>query len=165
MSFDFKQIDMMYFVIFASFLILMCVLFILQIITSRKLRKLTKKYNLFMAGSESKNLETAIELYMKSVNDVIAKNRDLDQKINFIERDMLKCIQKIGVIRFNAFENVGSDLSFSIALLDMNDDGFVLSGIYSRESSATYAKPILAGISKYPLSAEEIQAIEIAKKS
>jgi hypothetical protein len=165
MKFNFNDINMIYFIIFSSFLIIICVLFILQITTMRKLRKMTYKYNLFMAGSESKNLETAIELYMGSVNEVITKNKEIEQKINFLERDLLKCIKKIAVVRFNAFENVGSDLSFSIALLDMNDDGMVLSGIYSRESSATYAKPIISGNSKYPLSGEEIQAIELAKKN
>jgi len=60
---------------------------------------------------------------------------------------------------------VGSNLSFAIALLDGNDNGIVLNGIYSRESTTTYAKSIINGQSKYALSAEEIQAIDIARKS
>jgi len=81
-----------------------------------------------------------------------------------LERDLQRCIQKVGVVRYNAFDDVGSDLSFSIALLDDNDNGVVISGIYSRESSTTYAKKIVNGTSKNPLSAEELQAISESKK-
>lgn len=153
------------FVVLAGLLILICILFILQLSNSRKIKKLTKKYKSFMFDSSAQNIEEMIQGFMNKVNDVHNKNRDIELKINSIERDQLNCIQKIGVVRFNAFENVGSDLSYSIALLDKNDDGVILSGIFSRDSSTTYAKPIIAGNSKYPLSAEEIQAIDIAKKS
>ena len=70
---------------------------------------------------------------------------------------MKKCVQKVSIIRYKAFEDVGSDLSFSIALLDENNDGIILTGIYGRNESTTYAKPIDKGISRYDLSEEEKQ--------
>lgn len=141
------------------FLILM-----LNISDRKKIRKLTIKYNKFMNGLSGANIEQILENSLEKLNSVIQRNRELESHINNIDRDLLKCVQKVGVIRFNAFENVGSDLSFSIAILDCNDNGLVISGIYARDSSSTYAKPVAGGKSKYALSAEEIQAIEMARK-
>jgi len=118
-----------------------------------------------MNGLSDRNMEELLETCLGSVNSVSAKNRDIELKMNEIERTILQCVQKVGIVRFNAFDNVGSDLSFSIALLDNNDSGVVLSGIYARDSSSTYAKPVSYGKSKYSLSAEEIQAIDIARKT
>ena len=78
---------------------------------------------------------------------------------------MEDCIQKIGIVRYNAFKDTGSDLSFALALLDSKDNGVVLNGIYSREMSNIYAKPVEKGVSKYVLSDEEKQAIEKAVNS
>ena len=74
-------------------------------------------------------------------------------------------IQNVGFIRYNAFNDMGSDLSFSIALLDERRDGFVITNIYAREESNVYAKPIVNGKSTYPLSVEEIQALDRAAGS
>jgi len=75
-----------------------------------------------------------------------------------------KHIQQVGIVRFNAFDNTGSDLSFAVALLDAAKNGFVLSGIYGREESRVYAKPVLQGESTYTLTKEEKQALEAAGK-
>ena len=118
-----------------------------------------------MNGLSDVNIENVVFDCIEKANGVIEKNKELEYQLNSIERNMYYCLQKVGVIRYNAFDNVGSDLSFSIALLNNNDDGLVLSSLYSRESSSTYAKPITGGKSKYALSAEEIKAIDNAKKS
>ncbi len=144
------------------FIIINCILLILNI---KKTNRMKTKYNRFMNGLSDRNMEELLETCLNSVNSVNAKNRDIELKINEIERNLIQCIQKVGIVRFNAFDNVGSDLSFAIALLDDNDSGVVISGIYARDSSSTYAKPIESGKSKYSLSAEEIQAIEIARKN
>jgi len=74
-------------------------------------------------------------------------------------------VQKVGIIRFNPFSEVGGDQSFSIALLDGNDDGLVITSFYTREGNRVYGKPIKNGKSQYALSQEEIKAIEMAEKS
>ncbi|MHB8064011.1 MAG: DUF4446 family protein [Ruminiclostridium sp.] len=144
------------------FIIINCILLIANI---KKTNRVRTKYNRFMNGLSDRNMEELLETCLSSANSVNAKNRDIELKINEIERTILQCVQKVGIVRFNAFDNVGSDLSFSIALLDNNDSGVVLSGIYARDSSSTYAKPVSSGKSKYSLSAEEIQAIDIARKT
>lgn len=150
------------FIISFIFLLVNCLLLISNI---KKTNKLKTKYSRFMNGLSDRNMEELLETCLTNINTVSAKNKDIEVKINDIERNLIQCIQKVGIIRFNAFDNVGSDLSFAIALLDNNDSGIVISGIYARDSSSTYAKPILSGKSKYSLSAEEIQAIDIAKKT
>lgn len=70
--------------------------------------------------------------------------------------------KKCGIYKYNAYKDTGSDLSFTLALLNENNDGVVLNGIYSRDMSNIYAKPVEAGKSKYALSDEEKQAIEKA---
>ena len=74
-------------------------------------------------------------------------------------------MQKTSMVRYKAFADVGSDLSFSIALLDGNDNGAILTSIYGRNESTTYAKPIDKGMSRYDLSEEEKKVLEQAISS
>lgn len=140
------------------------ILLFMNIINARKIKRLKAKYNKFMNGLSNANIEDVLGDCIEKVNGVVSKNKDIEFQLNTLERNIYYCIQKAGVVRYNAFDNVGSDLSFSIALLDNNDDGLVISSLYSRDSSSTYAKPVQGSKSKYALSAEELKAIDIAKK-
>lgn len=146
-------------------LVLILILFLMNISNRIKLKKLKTKYLKFMNGLSGVNIERVLDDCIEKVNFVIEKNKEIEYQMNTIERNMYYCIQKVGVVRYNAFDNVGSDLSFSIAMLDNNDDGLVISSLYSRDSSSTYAKPVANSKSRYALSAEEIKAIDIAKKT
>ena len=140
-------------------------LFISFIIVNLKFKKINKKYSKFFKNSNDSNIERLVEDNIDLCHEITNKNKEIENKINLIERNILQCVQKIGIVRYNAFENVGSNLSFAIAILDGSDNGIVLNGVYSRESTTTYAKAIINGQSKYTLSAEEIQAIDMAKKN
>ncbi|HEX9059391.1 MAG TPA: DUF4446 family protein [Clostridia bacterium] len=164
MDLSFSTIQPEVMIIFAAFFVINLLLFFMNLVNSRKIKKLKAKYNRFMNGSGDRNLEEIIDKCLDEVNRISARSKEIDLQFNTLERNLMNCIQKVGIVRYNAFENVGSDLSFSIALLDNNDDGVILSGIYSRESSSSYAKPVIGGNSKYTLSAEEIQALDIARK-
>lgn len=144
---------------------LILILFLMNLSNRFKIKKLKIKYNKFMNGLSNASIEDVLGDCINKVNGVAEKNKEIEYKLNTVERDMYYCVQKVGVIRYNAFDNVGSDLSYSIALLNNNDDGLVISSLYSRESSSTYAKPIIGGKSRYALSAEEIKAIDTAKKA
>jgi hypothetical protein len=74
------------------------------------------------------------------------------------------CIQKVAIVRYNAFNSAGSELSFSVALLDAEDNGIVLSCLHGRDASATYAKPIRTAASEYVLTNEELAAIGHARR-
>lgn len=156
--------EILFAIIALNFLFILS-LFLMNISNRLRLKKLREKYTKFMNGLSDRNIEQLLDTCIDKVNSVSIKNKELENQINDLDRSILQCFQKIGVVRYNAFDNVGSDLSFAVALLDNNDNGIIISGIYSRESSSTYAKPLISGKSKYALSAEEIQAVDIARKS
>ena len=103
---------------------------------------------------------------MKEVLEYLKKleesYQELSQKFESFKEKSKKDLQKVGMIRFNPFPEVGGDQSFSIAVLDADNNGFVITSHYLRELNRVYAKPIEKGISKYQLSKEEIEAINKA---
>jgi len=88
----------------------------------------------------------------------------ISEELESLKKENKFSIQKVGMIRFNPFSEVGGDQSFSIALLDGNDSGFVITSLYTREGNRVYGKPIKAGLSEYLLSEEEKEAIQSARK-
>lgn len=131
-----------------------------------KLARMNKKYNTMMKGMDEVNVEQLLLNHIAQVKENVIKVDELSKEYQRMKEDSKKHVQKVGVVRFNAFEDMGSDLSFAIALLDYQNDGTVISSIYSRSESRMYAKPILAGQSSYLLTDEEKQAINqaIARK-
>lgn len=146
-------------------ILVLVILLVLTLVNASKIKKMKTKYTKFMGDLSDRNIEELMDTCLEELKDLRLKNREMENHINYIERNLLQCVQKMGIVRFNAFENVGSDLSYAVALLDSSDNGVVISSIYSRDNSTTYAKPVMSGKSKYSLSAEEIQALEIAKKN
>lgn len=128
--------------------------------------KLNNRYKKFMNKlGNGKSLEEDLENFMYKVDRVEKQNAEITNYCRNLEEDLSKCIQKIGIVRYSAFKDTGSDLSFAVALLDEKNDGLVFNGIYSREMSNIYAKPVNNGNSKYTLSKEELEAIEKAISS
>lgn len=128
--------------------------------------KMSNKYKKFMKKlGNGKNLEEDLENFMYKVERVEKQNAEIANFCNNLEEDLSRCIQKIGIVRYSAFKDTGSDLSFALALLDEKNNGVVLNGIYSREMSNIYAKPVKNGSSRYTLSNEEIEAIDKAISS
>ena len=142
---------------------LIIVLLLAFIILLGKVISLNKRYKKFMLKlGEGKDLQEDLENYMYRVERVEKQNANILGQINSLDKDLEGCIQKVGILRYSAFQDTGSDLSFTLALLDEHDDGVVFNGIYSREMSNIYAKPIENGKSKYTLSEEEQEAIKRA---
>jgi len=129
-----------------------------------KLGKMNKRYSKMMRGMEGINIEQLLLNHIEEVKQAVCKVNDLSKDCQRLENISKECIQKIGIIRFNAFEDVGSDLSFAIALLNSQNNGVIVSSIYSRSECHTYAKPIVSGNSSYFLSEEEKQALAQAIK-
>lgn len=129
-----------------------------------KISGINKKYGILMQGSENTSLEDMFIKRLDKINDT-SKNLDaLHQDVQKIRKQMVGCNQKLSVVRFNAFENMGSDLSYAVAVLDENNDGVVFSSLFTRNESRNYAKPITAGTSTYTLTDEEVQAIKEAQQ-
>lgn len=108
---------------------------------------------------------------IKILDDILAKQKnnakvisDFEKLLQNFEKKSLKNIQKIGLIRFNPFDEIGGDQSFSLCLLDGLNDGFIVTCLHTRDRSRVYAKSIYDGKSKYDLSTEEQKALDEAKK-
>ena len=138
-------------------------LLILYISNSIKLSKLRKSYKQFMKKlGKGEQIDEILKKYIDTVEKVEENQEELENYCNKLDENMNICIQKVGLVRYSAFKDTGSDLSFTLAILDKYNDGIVLNGIYSREMSNIYAKPVKDGKSTYTLSEEEKEAIEKA---
>ena len=139
------------------------ILFLLYIANLIKLSKIRKNYKQFMKRlGNGNNIDEMLKKYIDIVDKVQEENKELEAYCESIDKDMGKCLQKVGMVRYNAFQDTGSDLSFTLAILDEDNNGVVLNGIYSREMSNIYAKPIENGKSPNTLSEEEKEAINKA---
>ena len=146
--------------------ILIIILFILYISTILKLNKLRNSYSTFMNKlGNGKDIDETLKNYISRVEEVEKASNNIVEEYNILKENVAKCTQKIGMVRYNAFRDTGSDLSFSLALLDNNNNGVILNGIYGRDNSNIYAKPVENGISKYTLTEEEKEAIYKAVNS
>lgn len=137
-------------------LVIVILLFILVFVLINSINKLENKYRRLMRGVNGKNLEEMLIEKLESIDDIRETAENTLNECTKLETKIKDCVQKVAIMRYKAFENVGSDLSFSIAMLDDHNDGIILTGIYGREESTTYAKPIDKGISRYDLSEEEL---------
>jgi hypothetical protein len=129
----------------------------------RKLRKIQDSYISLQTYIEGKSLDTLLEEYFNEVKTIRKMLERNTIRLEQTEMKLRSSADRVELIRYNAFDNMGSDLSFSFALLNQDGNGIVLSSINSREESRVYAKPIVSGESSYHLSEEEKKVVEKAK--
>ena len=144
--------------------VIIILLFIMILCLFKIIGRVEDKYRRLMKGTNSKNLEEMLLERIDSIDEVKEISEKAVEECKRLEIKMQECIQKVAIMRYKAFEDVGSDLSFSIALLDDKNDGVILTGIYGRQESTTYAKPVDKGISRYDLSEEELYVLNEACK-
>lgn len=145
--------------------VLVLVLIVLCIVLFVKFNGQKKRYDYFMGANRrpSHNLEMKIEEYFETSKQIEEKYAKLLDMVTDMDKTDKTKIQKVGLVRYNPFDEMGGNLCFALAFLDGYDNGVVLNGIHSRTGSFTYAKPIEMGVSTYMLSEEEIKAVEMAK--
>ena len=159
---EYLGIDADYVILALAVLILFTyVLLIINLVQSNQLKK---KYRRFMGGKDAKTLE---EILVKTLIQVAEQQEEINKIKDDIE-DLMNHIkysyQKVGVVKYDAFHEMGGKLSFSLALLNENQDGFVLNAMHSREGCYTYIKEIVGGNSIILLSDEEQEALDMAKQ-
>ncbi len=145
-----------------AMIVLIIILFVLIIIQFNKLNKLQKKYAKFMKGKDAKSLEQNIAgLY--DDNDYIKQEAEKNRKdIKDIQKKMEYCYQKLGIVKYDAFSQMGGQLSFCLALLNEKDDGFILNSVQSSEGCYTYTKEVKKGECAITLGEEEKKALDQA---
>lgn len=153
-----------YTLIIIGIVVVIIILFLTIVSLNLKVNKMKKRHKKLLRGVNGGNLEEVIDNYYDKIEYQMQENDLIKEKMKKIEKSAQECIQKVSLKRYRAFEDVGSDLSFSLALLDKKNDGLVITSLYSRSESTVYGKAIQKGKSKYDLSQEEIDVLEDAMK-
>ena len=144
-------------------LVINFVLFIAIIISNARISKMNKNNKEFMQKLGSgKDISEDINSYMERIIALEEALSETNSYCKQLENKVKNCMQKIGIVRYNAYNDAGNDLSFAVALLDEKNNGIVFNGIYSREMSNIYAKPIVGGKCKYNMTKEENEALNKA---
>lgn len=143
-------------------LILIIVLFVFCINVNMKYTRLKNSYNVFMKGKDGKTLEESFKERLSEVDTVVKVVKQNRQEIKEINRKLGKNFQKVGIVKYDAFNEMGGKLSFAIAMLDDNNNGWILNAMHSREGCYTYVKEILKGESFVELADEEAEALDKA---
>ena len=146
----------------AVVILILLVAVILLIVQIKKTNKLGSRLDKFLLGKDGQSLEEDIaSLYEDNqiLKDSTEKNR---KDIRTLFKNMESTYQKMGLVKYDAFNQMGGQLSFCLALLDENNDGFIINSVHSTEGCYSYTKEIKKGISSIPLGTEEEEALSIA---
>ena len=156
-------IDSDYIIIGLAILIL--ILLILVIVNMVSINKMKKQHKVFMSGKNAKSLEDTLIKRLEQIDDLIAANSTNEQNIKKIFSNLKMTFQKIGLVKYDAFNEMGGKLSFSLALLNEENDGFIINAMHTREGCYTYIKEIVGGNSIIVLADEEREALDMAMKA
>lgn len=158
--FDKIGIDLGILVVMLMVLVLILIVIILNM--SLGLHRLNRKYALFMKGSDGQSLERVFTQKLKEVDRLSMANDDNYVQIQSLQKKIGKTLTKYGIVKYDAFDDVGGKLSFALAMLDSKNTGFILNAIHSRDNCFFYIKEIVNGESYILLSSEEMDALRYA---
>ncbi len=159
-----KQYEYVTIGVVIALLVIFIVMFVMNIVSLVKLRKLRKKYQAFMRDDDGMSLESVIEKHLGEIDGLLADTEVNANGIKKLDAQIKFAFQKIGMVKYDAFDEMGGKLSFTLSLLNERDDGFVMNAVHSREGCYTYLKEVVAGKPIIPLSAEEQEALDRAMK-
>ena len=139
------------------------ILLILIIVVLCKLKKLNRKFDRFMRGKDAESLEDTILSCIEKNEQIDQMNQLLREDIIGLRKNQRITYQKMGMVKYNAFREMSGDLSYALALLDQEENGFIINSVYAKEGGYSYIKEIIKGESSILLSEEEKAALEKAK--
>ncbi len=140
------------------------VLLVVTIILLVMVIGLRKKYRQFMTGSDGKTLESTILKRFSEIDKLKKETKLTAEKLDVTCDTLVNAFQKVGIVKYDAFSEMGGKLSYSLCLLDDKDNGFIISSIHSREGCHSYIKEIIRGESYVIMSEEEREALQSAQK-
>lgn len=143
-------------------LILQVVWLVLVVLLLARTRALSRRLQRLSAGTTGASLERVLMDHLARVEQVDTRQNQMEERVSALEAQIPWCVQRVGLVRYDAFDDVGGQQSFSLALLDARQNGLVLTSVYSRSDVRVYAKAIRQGQPSHPLSEEEVQAIQNA---
>ncbi|MCD8157062.1 MAG: DUF4446 family protein [Clostridiales bacterium] len=144
--------------------VIVVILLIIVLVNAVKTTKMRKSYKMFMEGKNGQSLENILQGRLKQVEHLMEAEEENKEQIQIIMDHLDHTYQKIGLVKYNAFEEMGGKLSFSLALLNRKNDGFILNAMHSREGCFTYIKEVINGNPIIMLADEEREALDMALK-
>lgn len=147
----------------AAAAVLLIILLIITIVNLVQISKLKKKYRKFMDGEDAQSLEKTIADHLGEIKGLISSNDANEKNIAKLTNQIQFAFQKVGLVKYDAFQEMGGKLSFSLCLLNEKEDGFIINAMHSREGCYTYIKEVIAGNCVIILSDEEKEALDMAK--
>lgn len=151
--------------IIIGLIVVVLILLILMIINIVQINKLKKSYKSFMTGKSGKNLEETLIKRLSQVDTLIESNTANERNIQLLFKNMKMAYQKMGLVKYDAFHEMGGKLSFSLAMLDGKNNGYIINAMHTREGCYTYIKEIVDGNSIIVLSEEEKEALKMAMEA
>ena len=121
-------------------------------------------FNKLTRGVEVTDLKKVLERLLTGAGENKKEIAEAFKRIDYLEEDGKLHIQKVGLSRFNPFKELGGDHSFSLAILDANDSGIIITSLHTRDRTRVYMKDVKKGKSSFELSADEKKALSIAQK-
>jgi hypothetical protein len=129
-------------------------------VQASRLRTLYRRLAVLTHNGEGADLEGALTAHMRSVDDAVVRAGALEEAVGALQVRLPSCLQRVSLVRYDAFDDVGGEQSFAVALLDAGGNGVILSSIYTRQDVRMYAKSVTGGQASHTLSKEEKQALE-----
>lgn len=143
-------------------LMLIILLAVITIIMSMRLSRLIKKYDLFMKGKNGASLEKAFADKFQKISRISEQSEKSKAEVSGMKKQVGSMLTHYGIVKYDAFSDVGGKMSFALAMLDDNNSGFILNTIHSRDNCFQYIKEIVNGESYILLSREEVEALNRA---
>ena len=150
------------YVIGGIFLVLFLFLAAQILMMRSRLNRLTKKYKYFMNGEDGGSLELRLSTEVRELRDMVTSSENMLHQQELLATMQLQSFQKVGLVRYDAFDDTGDKLSFSLTVLDGKNNGFILSSLAGHDTSRIYAKQVVNGQCKEALSSEEAESINMA---
>jgi hypothetical protein len=141
------------------------VLLVAVVVLVRRTSRLDRRLQGLTRGTDGRSLESILEAHLDKVYSVAREVDELAARAAVLERTQERAFQRLGLVRFNPFEDTGGNQSFALALLDQHGDGFIVSSLHARAGTRVYGKAITAGKAEAALSSEEAEALRIALAS
>jgi len=130
----------------------------------RRTRRLAARLQALTRGSDERSLEAILEAHLTRVHEVVRELGEVEARTAILERDLRRTFARVGLVRYNPFEDTGGNQSFALALLDAHGDGFVISSLHTRNQTRVYAKGVTGGRSDAAVSDEEAEALRQAMR-
>ena len=142
---------------------LLLIALIAILVLARRLGRMNRRLLSLTRGEDGRSLEALLEAHLDKVHDLGREVDKVRARTAVLEVTGRRAFQRVGLVRYNPFEETGGNQSFALALLDADEDGFIISSLHARQGTRVYAKTLTGGRSEGALSDEEAEALALAR--